>query len=171
MTFSTLNLTGERVLVKGTDSQGTEGSVVLDSSEWSEVKRHESFASAEQSFDATVEKFFAPLMAAADKFESAMAKPKLDPISYVTIHEGTEAVDGRDEVTIKLSPDSIVLRIIESGDTDRLVWVNERLEVLEVLDYEEPTYDGGTPKDTDLPADVDDTITDEGWTATPVDEV
>lgn len=134
MSFTTLNLTGERVLVKGTDSQGTEGSVVIDAAEWNEVKRHAAVGQAQENFDATVEEFFAPLMAAAERFSGSFEKPKLDPMSYVTLHEGTEAVQGRDEVTIKLGHDSIVLRIIEAGETDRLVWVGDNLEVLEVLD-------------------------------------
>lgn len=132
--FTTSNLTGERVLVQGTDKFGASGSVVLDATEWNEVKRHVDFTSAAEAFDAKVEEFFAPLTVAAEQLESSMAKPKLDPISYVTIHEGTEAVEGRDEVTIKLGPDSVVLRILEQQDYDRLVWVADRLEVLEVLE-------------------------------------
>lgn len=130
--FTTLKLTGERVLVKGTDSAGTEGNTVLDASEWNEVTAHRSHADASENFDAEVEKFFAPIMKAAEKFAEAGTK-EIDPISYVTIHEGTDSVQGRDAVTIKLSHDSIVLRLLEQGDHDRLVWVNDTLEVLEVL--------------------------------------
>lgn len=161
MSFTTLNLTGERVLVKGTDAQGTTGEVVLDASEWNEVKRHVTVADAQENFDAKVEEFFAPLMLAAEQMQDAFKRPEIDPISYVTIHEGTEAVQGRDEITIKLSSDSIVLRLIEEGDTDRLVWVADRLEVLEVLPVQaQRAVSGGTePHDG------------EGWTSTPVDEV
>lgn len=138
MSFTTLNLTGERVLVKGTDTQGTEGSVVLDATEWNQVKRQQAHASAHEDFDATVEEFFAPLLAAAEKFEDSKAQPELDPIAYVVVHEGTPAVQGQDEVRLRLSGDSIVLRLLESGDTDRLVWVHEQLEVLETLPGTQP---------------------------------
>lgn len=162
MSFTTLNLTGERVLVKGTDAQGTTGEVVLDASEWNEVKRHVTVADAQENFDAKVEEFFAPLMLAAEQMQDAFKRPEIDPISYVTIHEGTEAVQGRDEITIKLSSDSIVLRLIEEGDTDRLVWVADRLEVLEVLPVQaQRVVSGGSTEPHD----------GEGWTSTPVDEV
>lgn len=134
MAFTTLNLTNERVLVKGTDSMGTENQTVLDSSEWTEVKNHSHFADATDAFNSEVEEFFKPLMVAAEKLEELGKAKPADPISYVTIHEGTEANAGSDEVTIRLSHDSIVLRLLESGDTDRLVWVGDSLEVLEVLD-------------------------------------
>lgn len=131
--FTTLNLTGERVLVAGTDSQGTTNQVVVSSSEWTEVKGHQSFNEATASFEEHVEKFFAPLTEAADKLDLAFAKPADDPISYVVLNEGTEAEVGKEEVVIKLSHDSVVLRLIEASDFDRLVWVGDDLEVLEVL--------------------------------------
>lgn len=140
--FTTIPLTGERVLVKGTDQFGTTDETVLSSEEWSEVKRHMLLDEAAENFDAKVEEFFAPLLAAADQLENTSAVPKPDPISYVVIHEGTEAVEGRDEVAIKLNPDSVVLRLLEQGDFERLVWVNGGLEVLEVLDFPaEPVTD------------------------------
>lgn len=142
--FTTANLTNERVLVKGTDQFGTEGQTVLDASEWNEVKAHQSQAHAVEGFDAAVEEFFAPLMKAIDEVASTQQK-KIDPITYVVIHEGTEAQQGRDEVAVKLGTDSIVLRLIELGDYDRLVWVDSQLEVLEVMDF-----DG-----TDVPAEDD----------------
>lgn len=132
MSFTTMNLTNERVLVRGTDVTGREGEAVLDSAEWNHVKQHRQVAEAGKEFDATVEQFFAPLMEAAEKFETAQVKAE-DPIAKFVIHEGTAAVRGQDEVAIRLSHDSIVLRLIEKGDTDRLVWVGDSLEVLEVL--------------------------------------
>lgn len=146
--FTTANLTGERVLVKGTDRFGTEGTTVLDGSVWAQVKRHQAFHSAEETFDSAVEDFFAPLLEAAGQLEDALAVPAPDPITYVVLNEGVEGTDGREREVIKLDPDSVVLRLIEAGDTDRLVWVMDRLEVMTV---EEP------------PAQVDDAIViDEG---------
>lgn len=132
--FTTATLTNDRVMVKGTDRFGTEGTTVLDGSEWAQVKRHQAFHTAESAFDQSVEEFFAPLMAAADQLEQALSVPKPDPITYVVLDEGEEGTDGRERSVIKLSPDSVVLRIIESGETDRLVWVMDSLEVMTVED-------------------------------------
>lgn len=132
-TFTTLNLSGQRVLIKGTDSQGTQGQTVVSSEEWTEVKRHTQHSEAHEDFDRVVAEFFAPLTEAAEKLELAFNQQTRDPISYVIINEGVEPTPGQEEVVIKLSPDSVVLRLLESGDTDRLVWVGDKLEVLEVL--------------------------------------
>lgn len=133
MFFTTLNLSGERVLVKGTDSQGTMGQTVVDSSEWTEVKRRSEHSEAHENFEAAVEDFFKPLTEAAEKLQLQFNQVELDPISYVTLEEGEEASSGKEEVVIKLSPDSVILRILESGDHSRLVWVGDTLEVLAVL--------------------------------------
>ncbi len=139
--FTTTNLTGERVLVRGTDQFGTEGQTVVFASQWNDVKARSSHMEAHESFEAAVEEFFAPIMEAADLLNSS-ALPKVDPISYVVLQEGTEAEQGRDEIAVKLTVDSIVLRLLEQGDYDRLVWVNDQLEVLEVMDFDVDTDNG-----------------------------
>ncbi len=139
--FTTTNLTGERVLVRGTDQFGTEGQTVVFASQWNDVKARSSHMEAHESFEAAVEEFFAPIMEAADLLNSS-AQPKVDPISYVVLQEGTEAEQGRDEIAVKLTVDSIVLRLLEQGDYDRLVWVNDQLEVLEVMDFDVDTDNG-----------------------------
>lgn len=132
--FTTISLSGERVLVKGTDRFGTEGQTVLDGSTWAEVKRHRAFHLATDGFDAAVETFFAPLMEAADQLNKAIATPKPDPDTYVILVEGEEGTPGRQQEVIKLDADSVVLRLIERGDTDRLVWVMDSLEIMTVED-------------------------------------
>lgn len=136
--FTTLNLTGNRVLVKGTDDQGTTGETVLFAEEWNRVKAHRAHLQAEAEFENTVEEFFSPIMEAVEKFSTAGELEDVDPISYVVLHEGTEAVQGRDEHGIKLGRDSIVLRLLESGDTSRLVWVGGQLEVLAATNGSQP---------------------------------
>ena len=131
--FTTLNLSGERVLIKGTDSQGTDGQTVVFATEWNEVKRRTQHSEAHEDFDRAVEEFFAPLTQAAEALDLAFNQQSRDPISFVVLDEGEAASPGRTEVVIKLSHDSVVLRLLESGDTDRLVWVGDTLEVLEVL--------------------------------------
>ena len=133
MTFTTLALTGERVLVKGTDNTGTDGQVVLDSSEWNSVQRELGFTQAHKDFDEAVENFYRPLVEAAEKAKQAFVQPEMDSDSYVVVVEGSDGERPVQREIRKLGPDSIVLRILESGDHDRLVWVNERLEVLATL--------------------------------------
>lgn len=144
--FTTTNLTGERVLVRGTDQFGTEGQTIVDASQWNMVKAKSSHMEAHENFNAAVEEFFAPLMEAADLLNSS-AQPKVDPISYVVLQEGAEAQQGQDEIAVKLDVDSIVLRLLEHGDYDRLVWVNDQLEVLEVMDFDDDTGNGDSPVD------------------------
>jgi hypothetical protein len=133
MTFTTNALTGGRVLVRGQDSTGTNGETVLDGTEWAQAKAQAAHFEAHEGFDAAVEEFFAPLVEAAEKLESSLAMPALDRSSYFVIDEGEEATPGRSSTVIKLGRDSVILRLIEEGQSDRLVWVAGDLEVLEVL--------------------------------------
>lgn len=71
-------------------------------------------------------------MEAADKLESALSTPKPDPDTYVVLSEGTEGQSAKAPEVVHLDADSVVLRLIERGDTDRLVWVMGRLEVMQV---------------------------------------
>lgn len=145
MTFTTLNLTGNRVLVKGQDHTGTEGEAVLDGSQWAEVKRQQAHAKAHDNFDSEVEAFFAPIVEAAELLESTLVVPAPDPASYVVIDEGEEGTGGRPAVVRHLHQHSIVLRLIEEGQSDRLVWVGGNLEILETLPVQVQV--GGTPSD------------------------
>ena len=139
--FETMDLTGERVLVKGTDSLGTEGSQVLDASEWNAVKAHGSFHQASTEFDEAVEEFFAPLVEAAEKLEKAGApSAKPDPATFVVFSEEVEGRESKAAEVHHLGHDAVVLRLLERGDHDRLVWVNDQLEVLAVIEgTESPT--------------------------------
>lgn len=149
MTLSTKNLTGGRVLVKGEDIDGTFGETVLDGNEWAYVKAQRAHSEAHDDFDQAVEEFFAPLMEASAKLESSLQVAQIDPISYLVIDEGEEPVEGRQATVVKLSKDSIVLRLLEQGDQARLVWVDGSLEVLETLgnagggDSSDAQSDGG----------------------------
>lgn len=128
--FTATNLVDDRVLVNGTDKFGNTGSTVLNGAQWAGVNKHDEFSQASADFDAAVEAFFAPLTEAADKLEEVAAGKPTDSIGYVVLHEKQEHQSGQPEVLVKLTNDSIVLRLIESGDTDRLVWVDGKLEVL-----------------------------------------
>ena len=130
MTFTTTRLVGARVMVKGTDVFGTEGQTVVDSTQWDEVNANTEFDQATEAFEAAVQEFFAPITEAAEKLNSSMKRPD-DPASYVVLKEAVEGVQAEPAQLVRLSKDSVVLRLIEQGDTDRLVWVNDELEVTE----------------------------------------
>jgi hypothetical protein len=132
MGFSTLSLTGERIVVKGTDIEGGVGETILDASQWNELKARKTFDSATDAFNEAVEAFFAPLMEAADKIGKTLEKPE-DSLGFVVLDEGVEATPGRAPHVVKLTKDSMILRLLEDGNTDRLVWVGDSLEILEVL--------------------------------------
>jgi hypothetical protein len=119
MTFKTQALTGNRVIVSGTDVNGVQNQTVVDGSEWAGIKAERNFAGAEANFEASVEEFFAPLLAAAEEMGKALEVPT-DELEYLVISEGVE----------RLSKDSQVLRLIEDGNDHRLVWVGDDLEIL-----------------------------------------
>ena len=134
MKFSITKLVSSRAFVEGTDRFGTAGSTVVNTEQWDEVKAHDEFHTSVEAYDAAVEEFFAPLLAATDAVEAKRSKPVSDPISHVVLHEGTEAVEGEAPTIIKLGRDAIILRLIEEGQTDRLIWVDGDLEVLAAVD-------------------------------------
>ena len=128
--FSTIDLTGNRVLVEGTDARGHYGSQVIDASEWLEIKGALKHNEAHEQFDDAVRSFFDPLMQAVDALQ-ADHQPQLDPLSYVVVQEGVDSVQGRDEIAVRLSTDSMILRLLEDDpQTGRLIWVNDVLEIL-----------------------------------------
>lgn len=131
-TFNTTNLVDGRVLVTGEDQFGTSGKAVLDGSQWAEINRRDEYSQATDAFDRAVEEFFAPLTDAADKLEGALRRPT-DSLGYVVLEEAVEGTPAKAEKLIKLTKDSMVLRVLESGDNDRLVWVDEHLEILETI--------------------------------------
>jgi hypothetical protein len=120
------------VSVKGTDIDGVHGETVLDASQWLELKARKDVQSAGAEFDAAVEAFYAPLIAAAEKVGKSLDKPT-DSLAHVVLDEGAEATPGRAPIVVNLSKDSMVLRLLEDGNTDRLIWVDGELEILEVL--------------------------------------
>lgn len=131
MTFSTIALQGNRTVVRGTDKFGTDGTTVLDTTQWADIVALDTHKVAEAGFDDAVLSFFKPITDAADAFEEATASTQVDdPISYLVMAEGTEGVRPVAEKRITLNHASQVLRLIELNHTDRLVWVGERLEIL-----------------------------------------
>lgn len=125
MTFHVQNMIGGQALVSGTDKLGNEGKTVVSTTQWDELNARSNFSKATEDFNAAVEKFFAPLTEAAKKAERELDRQKQDPAEYVVLTEGTEGAEAKPAEIIQLTRDSIILRLIEEGDTDRLMWVDE----------------------------------------------
>jgi methyl coenzyme M reductase beta subunit len=108
---------------------GVQNQTVVDGSEWAGIKAERNFAGAEANFEASVEEFFAPLLAAAEEMGKALEVPT-DELEYLVISEGVEATAGQEAHVVRLSKDSQVLRLIEDGNDHRLVWVGDDLEIM-----------------------------------------
>ena len=123
--FNATRLAGHRMLVTGNKKQST----VLDTTQWDHFKMAAEATSQVDAYDKAVEEFFAPLVEALDSIEQT-AEPQLDPAFYIQVSEGTEAVEAEPPVVVVLDLDSAIARLIDLGDTDRLVWVgNDRIEI------------------------------------------
>ena len=126
--FNTTILAGQRVLVTGSKKNQQ---TILDSTEWDSIKAHQAFHLAGDAFDEAVTAFFAPIVEAAEKANAALAEslPKRDDAFVIVLSEGTESVEEVEPEVIQLGRDAAILRMIEEGNTDRLVWVGDTIEI------------------------------------------
>lgn len=132
MSFSIKRLTGGRAVVSGTDTTGATGSVVVDTHQWDSINQHDKQHVAEDVFNATVARFFAPIVAAGEALNATLAQVQ-DPDEFVVLHEEVEEVRYQPADIVRLTHDSMVLRIVEQGDHSRLLWVGDSLEILEAV--------------------------------------
>ena len=126
--FNVTRLAGARALVQGTD----EGeSTILNTQEFDELKGNTALEEAEADFGAKVKEFFAPVVEASEAFEQAKkaALTVNDPAFRVVVQEAIEATAGQHERVHILGRDTAILRLIDSGDTSRLLWVNGAIEI------------------------------------------
>ena len=126
--FNITRLAGERALVQGTDEGET---TILFTGEFDELKGNTALKEAEADFDAKVKEFYAPVVEASEAFEQAKkaAQQVNDPAFRVVVQEAIEATAGQAERVHILGRDAAILRLIESGDTSRLLWVNGAIEI------------------------------------------
>ena len=126
--FNITRLAGERALVQGTDEGET---AILDTFEFDRLKGNTALKEAEAEFDTKVKEFFAPVTEASEAFEQAKkaALTVNDPAFRVVVQEAIEATAGQAERVHILGRDAAILRLIESGDTSRLLWVNGAIEI------------------------------------------
>ena len=126
--FATTALANENFLVEGTDIRGKYGECVVHGGEWLAVKRALDTDTAKAQLDAAFEEFFKPLVEAADAFAAAK-DPAVDPLSVVVLNEGTTGEPAREREVVHLGQASQILRAIENGATDRLLWVDGELVI------------------------------------------
>lgn len=126
--FNTTILAGQRVLVTGSKKNQQ---TILDSTEWDSIKAHQAHHLAGDAFDEAVTAFFAPIVEAAEKANAALVEslPKRDDAFVIVLSEGTEGVEEVEPEVIQLGRDAAILRMIEEGNTDRLVWVGDTIEI------------------------------------------
>lgn len=129
MTFQTQVLMDNRVLVHGTDVFGSTNKTIVDGTQWAELTERTDVDKAQQAFDEAVNQFFKPVLDAAEELREAFDSPA-DSIAYVVIEEGSEGVAPTPRHVVPLTRDSIILRLIEEDETDRLMWVGDSLEIL-----------------------------------------
>ena len=129
--FNVTRLAGARALVQGTD----EGeSTILYTGEFDELKGNTALKEAEADYGAKVKEFFAPVVEASEAFEQAKkaALTVNDPAFRVVVQEAIEATAGQTERVRIVQRDTAILRLIDSGDTSRLLWVNGAIEITEL---------------------------------------
>ena len=92
---------------------------------------------AAEVFNQAVAEFFAPLTEAAEQHRDQVAQG-IDPAFLLVVEEGQAGQAARDQVVIALGLDTVILRMLASGDTSRLLWVGDEIEVLA---YVQPTLE------------------------------
>ena len=124
--FITTRLAGDRMLV----TNGNKKQAILDTAQGDNLKALSQTNEAQADLDQAVKDFFAPLTEAIDKIEAAKA-PKFDETYVIVIGETIEGTPGKQARAYHLGHDAAVLRILESGDHSRLVWVgNDFIEIV-----------------------------------------
>ena len=144
--FTLKYLTGNRVYVYGTNDAGIQHEVVLDGTVLRELQQHHLVHKAGDAYDRTVEEFFAPLTDAAEMLQLVQQPLEADPAFVYVVEEGVEPVKGVEPETYKLDHDGAVLRLLEAGDIDRLIWVSlGNTSSIEILEYQPPLDEGMDP--------------------------
>ena len=125
MSFIVVPLRGDKFLIEGSDSTGTQGSTVVHSPAWAAVLRVRKHIAVTGEFDAKVRDFFEPLLTAAKAIEQ---EDQADfEMTHVVIDEPVEGQDGQ---VVHLDAAGVVLKLIEDGKLDRIRWVHDQLFVL-----------------------------------------
>ena len=121
-------LAGDRALVTFTDSSRPPLQTVLDAAQYHQIERVQAQKAAAETLDSEIDAFFKPLIEASEKYAAAHAATE-DPAFKLVLQEPTEGTADDPGVVINLEKDTVILRMIQAGDTSRLIWVGDQLEL------------------------------------------
>lgn len=127
--FAQTPLAGERILVQGPSGE----QCVLDANQFNELKKHQAFDAAAEEFDQVVNEFFAPMLDAISLIQDKLGATEIrtdDPYILVLEPE-VQGAESRPAKTLLLEHDTAVLRLLDAGQEDRLIWIgSDRIEIL-----------------------------------------
>ena len=126
MSFTVTYLAGDRALVQEDTHQ-----IILDAEEYLAMKLRQEKTGLIAQYDQSVADFFKPLTDVADKIKSAEEQEnRIDPDFHFVLAEGTEGEEPVRREVYRLEKDTVILRLIEEGRTERLIWIGDQLEIL-----------------------------------------
>ena len=105
--------------------------MVVTTHQYNQLKKYGEADSSLDDLNEAFKEFFAPLDEALDAYANAV-KAEQSPVEDVIIlEEAVEAVEYKPEVYMVLNHSTKVLLLIERNETDRLIWVNNFLHIME----------------------------------------
>ena len=126
MSFTVTYLAGDRALVQEDTHQ-----IILDAEEYLAMKLRQEKTGLIAQYDQSVADFFKPLTDVADKIKSMEEQEnRIDPDFHFVLAEGTEGEEPVRREVYRLEKDTVILRLIEEGRTERLIWIGDQLEIL-----------------------------------------
>ena len=126
MSFTVTYLAGDRALVQEDAHQ-----IILDAEEYLAMKLRQEKTGLIAQYDQSVADFFKPLTDVADKIKSVEEQEnRIDPDFHFVLAEGTEGEEPVRREVYRLEKDTVILRLIEEGRTERLIWIGDQLEIL-----------------------------------------
>ena len=126
MSFTVTYLAGDRALVQEDTHQ-----IILDAEEYLAMKLRQEKTGLIAQYDQSVADFFKPLTDVADKIKSVEEREnRIDPDFHFVLAEGSEGEEPVRREVYRLEKDTVILRLIEEGRTERLIWIGDQLEIL-----------------------------------------
>ena len=126
MSFTITYLAGDRALVQEDTHQ-----IIIDAEEYLAMKLRQEKTGLIAQYDQSVADFFKPLTDVADKIKSVEEQEnRIDPDFHFVLAEGTEGEEPVRREVYRLEKDTVILRLIEEGRTERLIWIGDQLEIL-----------------------------------------
>ncbi len=128
-TFSITRLAHHEALIRGADDFGIGRVTKISTQQFDALAHHKQQHIAGERFDASIAVFFKPLTDAAEAAAALLEQPE-DELFTEVLHEGVEGVEEVREEKVALEKDTVILKLIEKGDTSRLMWVGDEIEIL-----------------------------------------